>query len=76
MYLDGHGSSETVVYKGAMPDGKRHTAQRQDGSKLVTADSHLRLLDQPDFSNIPSTPLDYRKEVGTGISVEEAQALA
>eukprot|EP00957_Ditylum_brightwellii_P007740 585496-Ditylum_brightwellii.AAC.1 len=39
-------------------------------------DSNLQLLDQPDFLNIPKTPLDLRNEVGHGLSLEEAQALA
>ena len=30
--------------------------------------SNLHLLDQTDLLNIPSTPLDYRKEVGKGLS--------
>ena len=39
-------------------------------------DSNLQLLNQPDFSNIPKTPLDYRNEVGTGLTLPEARALA
>ena len=73
----GQGSQETtVVYEGAMPDGKWHTIRRRDGSTMVVPDCHLRLFGQPDFSNIPSTPLDYRKEVGIGITQQEAQELA
>eukprot|EP00957_Ditylum_brightwellii_P008398 635975-Ditylum_brightwellii.AAC.1 len=39
-------------------------------------DSNLQLLDQPDFSNIPKKPIDFRNEVGHDLSLEEAQALA
>ena len=35
----------------------------------------MQLLDQRNFSNMPNTPLDYRKEVGTGLTLYEAQAL-
>ncbi len=62
--------------RGATPDGLWHTLRRDDGSKVVTPPSHVRFLEQPDFSNIPSTPLDYRNEVGIGISKDEAQELA
>ncbi|KAL7528961.1 hypothetical protein ACHAXR_004541, partial [Thalassiosira sp. AJA248-18] len=78
-YFDGQGKAMTVVYEGASPDGKMHTVRCNDGTKLNVADSYLRLKLQPDLSNIPITPLDYQKEVGTvgtGISSEEAQALA
>jgi hypothetical protein len=74
MYTDDKGSQ--MVYEGATPDGLWHTLQRDDGSKVVTPPSHVHFLDQPDFSNIPSTPLDYRNEVGIGISKEGAQELA
>ena len=33
-------------------------------------------MDQPDFSKFPKTPLDYRNDVGTGFTLQEAQALA
>ena len=52
-----------------------HTIRLADGSKLPIHDSNLQLLDQPDFSNIPNTPLEYRNEVGVGLSLEEAQNL-
>ena len=76
LFTDGKGSQARVVYKGAMLDGLWHTLCREDGSSIVTPASHLSFLDQPDFSNMPSTPLDYRKEIGTGISKEAAQELA
>jgi hypothetical protein len=59
LFLDGEGVQEQMVYKGATPDGQWQTLQKRDGSKDVTLGSYVRLLDQPSFSNIPSTPLDY-----------------
>ena len=76
LYTDGTGSQSRMVYEGATPDGLWHTLHRVDGSKVVTPPSHVRFLEQPHFSNIPSTPLDYQNEVGIGISKEEAQELA
>jgi hypothetical protein len=65
-----------VIYKRATPDGLWHTLCRDDGSKVVTPASRVSFLDQPDFTNIPSTLLKYQKEVGIGISKKEAQELA
>jgi hypothetical protein len=76
LYTDGTGLQSRMVYEGATPDGLWHTLRSVDGSKVVTPPSHVRFLEQPDFSNIPSTPLDYYNEVGIGISKEEAQELA
>ena len=59
-----------------MSDGLTHTVRRQDGTRLQVHDAHLCLKLQADLSNIPKTPLDYCKEVGKGISKEEAEALA
>jgi hypothetical protein len=59
-----------------MPDDLHHTIRRKDGTKLNVHDFHLRIKHQPDLSNIPSTPLDYCKEVGRGITREEAEQLA
>ena len=70
------GSQSRMVYEGATPDGLWHTLRRDNGVKVVTPPSHVHFLEQPDFSNIPSTPLDYRNEVGIGISKEAAQELA
>jgi hypothetical protein len=56
-----------------MPDDLHHTIRRKDGTKLNVHDFHLRIKHQPDLSNIPSTPLDYCKEVGRGITREEAE---
>ena len=75
-YFDGKGKAEMVVYEGASPDGLSHTIRRQDRTKLVVHDSYLRLKLQPDLSNIPASPLEFRREVGRGITTEEAQELA
>ncbi len=75
-YTDGEGTQERVVYKGATPDGQWHTLCQSNTSKLVTPGSHIQFLTQPYFSNIPSTPLDYCREVGVGLSKEEAQQVA
>ena len=76
LFKDGKGENELVVYEGATLDDKFHTICKADGTKIVTPESHLRIMSQPDLSNIPTTPLDYCKEVKLGISKEEAQALA
>jgi hypothetical protein len=44
--------------------------------RLNVHDAHLHLKLQADLSNIPCTPLDYCKEVGKGITKEEAKNLA
>ena len=64
-----------VVYKRADASKNLHTIWLQDGSRLDVHQAHIKLLEQPDFSNIPRTPLDYRNEVGTGLSLQEAQTL-
>jgi hypothetical protein len=76
VYIDGKGSSKTVVYEGATPDGLHHTIRQKDGTKLNVRNFHLWIKHQPDLSNIPSTPLEYCKEVGRGITREEAEQLA
>jgi len=75
-FYDGTGQAETVVYEGVMPDGLTHTVRRQDGTRLNMHDAHLCLKMQADLTNIPQTPHDYCKEVGKGLSKEEAEALA
>ncbi len=65
-----------VVYKGVMPDGFTHAVQRQDGTRQNNHNAHLCLKMQVDLGNIPCTPLDYCKEVGKGITKEEAENLA
>ena len=75
-YRNGTGTTVTAVYEGASANGLMHSIRLEGGARLNTHDSNLQLLEQPDFSNIPKTPLDYRNEVGRGLSLEEAQALA
>jgi len=75
-FYDGRGNSEMVIYEEVMPDGLTHTVRREDGTRQHVHDAHLRLKLQAHLSNIPKTPLDYCKEVGQGISKEEAEALA
>ena len=72
-YCNGAGNSAPVVYEGSSADEILHTDRFADGSKLAVNDSYLQLLDQPDFSNIPKTTLDYRNEVVKGLYLEEAQ---
>ena len=76
LYCCGNKENETVVYEGASADGLLHTIHLKDNTKLSVYDSNLQLLDQPSFSNIPNTPLDYRNEVGNGLTLDGAQALA
>jgi hypothetical protein len=76
VFSDGAGCSEMVVYKGVMPDGLTHTVWQQDGTCLNIHNAHLHLKLKADLTNIPCTPLNYCKEVGKGITKEEAEALA
>ena len=76
LYCCGNKENETVVYEGSSADGLLHTIRMKDNTKLSVYDRNLQLLDQHSFSNMPNTPLDYRKEVGTGLTLDEAQALA
>ena len=75
-YIDGEGNSVAVVYKGASSDSLTHTIRLEYGSKLHIRNSNLQLIDQPDLSNFPKTPLEYRNEVETGLTLQEAQDLA
>ena len=68
-YNDGQGEIQAVAYGGASADGKSHIVRTKDGSKFVVHDSNLQLLNQPDFANIPNNPLDYRNEMGTGLTL-------
>ena len=74
-YCYGKGNSVAVVYKGASADSLTHTIRLEDGSKLHIHDKNLQLIDQPGFSNFPKTTLEYRNEVGTGLTLQEAQEL-
>ena len=56
-YRDGTGKNATAVYEGASANGQMHTIRLEDGARLDTHDSNLQLLKQPEFSNIPKTPL-------------------
>jgi hypothetical protein len=69
------GAGETMVYKGAMPNGLTHTVRRKDGTCLKVHDAHLHLKLQADLKNISHTPLDYCKEISKGIMKGEAEAL-
>eukprot|EP00957_Ditylum_brightwellii_P135048 10296782-Ditylum_brightwellii.AAC.1 len=60
----GKGNTITVVYKGASADKLTHMVCLQNGTKMDVHDSNLQLLDQPDFLNIPKTPLEFRNEIG------------
>ena len=75
-YCDGMGKSATVVYEGYSADTLKYTIRLEDRSKLQIQDSNLQLIDQPDLSKLPKTPLEYWNEVGTGIILQEAQALS
>ena len=76
IYCGCTGNHEPVVYKGASANGLTYTIRRKDGTKLLVHDSNLSFLNQINMTNLPSTPLDYCKEVGKGISKDEAQRLA
>ena len=66
LYCCGNEESETVVYEGASADGLLHTIRLEDNTKISVYDSNLQLLDQPNVSNMPNAPLDYKNKVGTG----------
>ena len=76
IYTDGEGGIETVVYEGATADGSQCVMRKKDGSKIFVYSSHLRFKNQADLTSLPSTPLDYCREVGKGLSVKEAVSLA
>ena len=76
LYCCGNKEIETVVYEGASADGLLHTIRLEDNTQISVYDSNLQLLDQTNFSNMPNTPLYYRNEVGTGLTLGEAQDLA
>jgi len=76
LYKPGDGASESVVYEGASEDGITHFVRHSDGTRSTTTKAHIRLLDQADLTNIPKTPLEYCREVGKGLTQDEAQRLA
>ena len=55
---DGPGNNISAEYEGACANGLEHTIRLQDGTRLCTNNRNLQLFDQPDFLNIPKTPLD------------------
>ena len=69
-YCNGADKNISAVYEEDSVNGLKHTIRLEDGARLDTNNSNLQLLHQPDFSNIPKTPLDYRNEVGSGISLQ------
>jgi hypothetical protein len=76
IFKDGTGKSKHVVYKGATASGRKHVIGRINSSQSNIDQSHLSVIKQIEFENIPQTPLDYCKEVGIGITQEQAQQLA
>ncbi len=76
IFKDGTGKSKHVVYKGATANGLKHVIQCIDSSWSNVDQSHLSFTNQIRFKNIPQMPLDYCKEVGIGITQEQAQQLA
>ena len=69
-YCFGNKENEIVVYERASADGLLNTIRLKDNTKLSIYDSNLQLLDQPNFLNMLNTPLDYRNEVGTGLTLD------
>ncbi len=76
IFKDGTGVSEHVVYKGATANGLKHVIRCIDSSQSNIDQSHLSFTNQIGFKNIPQTSLNYCKEVGIGITQEQAQQLA
>ena len=68
LYCCGNKESETVVYEGASAYGLLHNIRIEDNTKLSVYDRNLQLLHQPNFSNMPNNPLDYRNKVGNGLA--------
>ena len=67
---------EAVVYEGEADDGMRHIIRHSNSQKSVVHSHHLSFQNQISMSNIPSTPLDYCREVGQSLTKEEAKRLA
>ncbi|KAL7535272.1 hypothetical protein ACHAWF_005115 [Thalassiosira exigua] len=76
VYNDCSGNIEAVVYERACGNGTNHTISHKDGHKSAVHDHHPTHQHQMIMSNIPSTLLDYCKEVGKSLIKEEAQCLA
>ena len=75
MYRNVQGKNVPVVYEGSNANGLLYTARFEDSAKLTVYDSNLQLINQPNFSNMPKTPLDYRNEVVTGLSLKKKRKL-
>ena len=69
-YCEEMGKSVAVFYEGASSDSLTHTLFLEDRSKLQIHDSNLQLIDKTDLSNLPKTPLEYRNEVGTVLTLQ------
>ncbi len=76
IFKDGTRKSNHFVYKGATANGLKHVIRCYDGSWSNIDQSHLSFTNQIGFEYIPQTPLNYCKEVGIGITQEQAQWLA
>ena len=59
VYCNGKGNNVVVIYEVSSASGLLHTIRLEDGTKLDVHDSNLQLIDQPYFSNIPRTNLNY-----------------
>jgi hypothetical protein len=70
IFKDGTGNSKHVVYKGATASWLKHLIRGIDGSQSNIDQSHLSLINQIGFENIPQTLLDYCQEVGIGNTQE------
>ena len=55
-----------MVYEGATNDGLMHHVWKDDLTTIEVDESQLLQCHQPDLTNLPSTPLDYQKEVNEG----------
>ena len=76
LYRNGEGKSVHVFYKGDSTNGLLHTLHIKEGSNLNVYSSDLQLIDQSYLSNITKTPINYRNDVGTVLSLDYVQALA
>ena len=75
VYCDGTGNNVPAVYEGSSANGIKYTILLKYAVRLDANDRNLKLIYQPDFSNITKNPFGYRNEVGIGLSLKEAQAL-
>ncbi len=66
-------SPNMLFYKGPTVNELKHIIRHIDGSQCNIDQSHLSFTNQIGFANIPQTPLNFCKEVGIGITQEQAQ---